>query len=30
MRRIDGTGSPDEVHDHMRAAIATLRLEDDV
>lgn len=30
MRRIDGTGSPDEVHDHIRAVIATLRLEDDV
>jgi adenylate kinase len=30
MRRIDGTRSPDEVHDHIRAVIATLRLEDDV
>jgi adenylate kinase len=30
MRRIDGTRSPEEVHDHIRAVIATLRLEDDV
>jgi adenylate kinase len=30
MRRIDGTRSPAEVHDHIRAVIATLRLEDDV
>ena len=30
MRRIEGTRSPDEVHDHIRAVIATLRLEDDV
>jgi adenylate kinase len=30
MRRIDGTRSPDEVHDHIRAVIATLRLEDNV
>ena len=30
MRRIDGTRSPDEVHYHIRAVIATLRLEDDV
>lgn len=30
MRRIDGTRTPDEVHDHIRAVIATLRLEDDV
>jgi adenylate kinase len=30
MRRIDGTRSPDEVHDHIRAVIATVRLEDDV
>ena len=30
MRPIDGTRSPDEVHDHIRAVIATLRLEDDV
>jgi len=30
MRRIDGTRTPAEVHDHIRAVIATLRLEDDV
>ncbi|HET9719413.1 MAG TPA: adenylate kinase [Solirubrobacteraceae bacterium] len=30
MRRIDGTRSPTEVHDHIRAVIATLRMEDDV
>jgi adenylate kinase len=30
MRRIDGTRSQDEVHDHIRAVIATLRMEDDV
>jgi adenylate kinase len=30
MRRIDGTRSPTEVHDHIRAVIATARLEDDV
>jgi adenylate kinase len=30
MRRTDGTRSPEEVHDHIRAVIATLRLEDDV
>jgi adenylate kinase len=30
MRRIDGTRSPTEVHDHIRAVIATLRLEEDV
>ncbi len=30
MRRIDGTRSADEVHDHIRAVIATVRLEDDV
>jgi adenylate kinase len=29
-RRIDGTRSPAEVHDHVRAVIATLRLEEDV
>jgi adenylate kinase len=28
LRRFDGTRSPDEVHDHIRATIATLRLED--
>jgi adenylate kinase len=30
LRRIDGSRSPTEVHDHIRAVIATLRLEDDV
>jgi adenylate kinase len=30
MRRIDGTRSPAEVHDHIRAVIATLRMEEDV
>jgi adenylate kinase len=30
MRRIDGTRSPADVHDHIRALIATLRMEDDV
>jgi len=30
LRRIDGTRSPTQVHDHIRAVIATLRLEDDV
>jgi len=30
MRRIDGTRSPADVHDHIRAMIATLRMEDDV
>jgi len=30
MRRIDGTRSPAEVHDRIRAVIATLRLEEDV
>jgi adenylate kinase len=30
MRRIDGTRPPAEVHDHIRAVIATLRLEEDV
>lgn len=28
LRRIDGTRSPTEVHDHVRAVLATLRLED--
>jgi adenylate kinase len=28
LRRFDGTRSPDEVHDHIRATIATLRLEE--
>jgi adenylate kinase len=30
LRRIDGTRDPAEVHDHVRAVIATLRLEEDV
>jgi adenylate kinase len=30
LRRIDGTRSPAEVHDHIRAVIATARLEDNV
>jgi adenylate kinase len=30
MRRIDGTRSPTDVHNHIRAVIATLRLEDNV
>jgi adenylate kinase len=30
MRRIDGTRPADEVHDHIRAVISTLRLEDNV
>jgi adenylate kinase len=30
MRRVDGRRSPAEVHDHIRAVIATLRLEEDV
>jgi adenylate kinase len=30
MRRIDGTRNPADVHDHIRAVIATLRMEDDV
>jgi adenylate kinase len=30
LRRIDGTQSPADVHDHIRAVIATLKLEDDV
>jgi adenylate kinase len=30
LRRFDGTHSPTQVHDHIRAAVATLRLEDDV
>lgn len=28
LRRVDGTRSPTEVHDHIRAVLATLRLED--
>ncbi len=30
MRRIDGTREPADVHDHIRAVIATLRLEENV
>jgi adenylate kinase len=30
LRRIDGTREPAEVHDHIRAVIATLRLEENV
>jgi adenylate kinase len=30
MRRIDGTRSPADVHDHIRAVLATLRMEEDV
>jgi adenylate kinase len=30
LKRFDGTRSPTEVHDHLRAAIATLRLEDEI
>ena len=30
MRRIDGTREPAAVHDHIRAVIATLRLEENV
>ncbi len=30
LRRFDGTASPTEVHDHIRATIATLRLEDEL
>ena len=30
LRRIDGTRSPTEVHDHVRAVLATLRLEEDL
>jgi adenylate kinase len=30
LRRFDGTRSPTEVHDHIRATIATLRLEDSI
>ena len=28
LRRIDGTAQPDEVHAHIRATVATLRLEE--
>jgi adenylate kinase len=30
LRRIDGTREPAEVNDHVRAVIATLRLEENV
>jgi adenylate kinase len=30
LRRFDGTRSPDEVHDRIRATLATLRLEEDL
>jgi adenylate kinase len=30
LRRIDGTRTPDEVHDRIRATLATVRLEDEV
>jgi adenylate kinase len=30
LRRFDGTLPPTEVHDHIRATIATLRLEDEL
>ena len=30
LRRFDGTRDPDEVHAHIRAVIATLRLEEDL
>jgi adenylate kinase len=30
LRRVDGTRSPVEVHDHVRAVLATLRLEEDL
>jgi adenylate kinase len=30
LRRFDGTRSPTEVHDHIRATVATLRLEDHI
>ena len=30
LRRFDGTRSPTEVHDHIRATLATLRLESDL
>lgn len=30
LRRIDGTREPSEVHDHIRAVIATLRMEESV
>jgi adenylate kinase len=30
LRRFDGSRNPSEVHDHIRAAVATLRLEDEL
>jgi adenylate kinase len=30
LRRFDGSRNPGEVHDHIRAAVATLRLEDEL
>jgi adenylate kinase len=30
LRRFDGTRTPEEVHDHIRATVATLRLEDEL
>jgi adenylate kinase len=30
LRRFDGTRPPEEVHDHIRATVATLRLEDEL
>jgi adenylate kinase len=30
LRRIDGSRTPADVHDHIRAVLATLRMEDDV
>jgi adenylate kinase len=30
LRRIDGTRTPEEVHDRIRATLATVRLEDEV
>lgn len=30
LRRVDGTRSPTEVHDHIRAVLATLRLEEEL
>ena len=30
LRRFDGTRAPDEVHDHIRATLATLRLEEEL
>jgi adenylate kinase len=30
LRRFDGTRTPEEVHDHIRASVATVRLEDEL